>query len=86
MYNNRFAHFPQAGYLSISNSKTNPTAPKVFWSFTFQKHEKAVANLWECDIGHEIMRLMTKSWNLASLNLIFKFYLCYIQQLILIIA
>ena len=37
-------------------------------------------------IGREIMTLMTKSWNLASLNLIFKFYFCYIQQLILIIA
>ena len=64
----------------------NPTAPKVFWSFTFPKDEKSVANLWERDVGREIMRLTTKSWNLASLNLIFKFYLCYIQQLILIIA
>ena len=53
----------------------------MFWSFTFRKHEKSVANLWERDIGCEIMRRTTKSWNLASLNLMFKFYLCYIQQL-----
>ena len=59
---------------------------KCFGSFTFGKHEKSVANLWEHDIGREIMRLKTKSWNLASLNLIFKFCVCYIQQLILIIA
>ena len=58
----------------------------MFWSFTFGKHEKSVANLWDRDVGQEIMRLKTKSWNLASLNLIFKFWVCYIQQLILIIA
>ena len=34
-----------------------------------RKHEKSVANSWEREIGREIVRLTTKSWNLASVRL-----------------
>lgn len=33
-------------------------------------HGKSVVNLWECEIGHEIERLTTKSWDLPSLCLL----------------
>ena len=48
-----------AGYLSISSLKTNPAAPKYFWSLTFW--ESVRNQLPTC----EIVRLTTKSWDLA---------------------
>ena len=44
----------------------------VFEFHFLQKHDKSVVNSWEHEVGHElgeIVRLSTKSWDLASLNL-----------------
>ena len=42
----------------------------MFLEFDFsKKHEKSVANSWEREIGREIVRLTTKSWDLASVRL-----------------
>ena len=39
---------------------------RVFWEFGFsRKHEKS--DSWELEIGREIVRLTTKSWDLTSL-------------------
>ena len=39
---------------------------KIFLEFDFaRKRDKLVANMWEHEIGREIVRLTTKSWDLA---------------------
>ena len=48
--------------------RKKPYSSKVFWSLTSRKHEKSVANLWEHEICCDTMRLITKSWDLASLS------------------
>ena len=41
----------------------------MFSEFDFsKKHEKSVATGKECEIGHEIVRLAIKLWDLASLK------------------
>ena len=60
-----------AGYLLIHLYLTWKQTLRVqhFLEFDFlRKREKSVANLQERQIPHEIMRLTTKSWDLASLS------------------
>ena len=50
---------------------------KFFLEFDFlRKHEKSVANSWEQEVGHEIVRLTTKLWDLASLEFYFSMLCC----------
>ena len=68
-----------AGYLLISDLKTNPTCmtPKLFLEFDFSRNcEKSVPNSWEHEIGYsDIMRLTTKKRDLVSL-----FFIKYIKK------
>ena len=48
--------------------RKKPYSSKVFWSLTSRKREKSVASLWEREICCDTMRLITKSWDLASLS------------------
>ena len=60
-----------AGYLLIHLHLTWKQTLRFqhFLEFDFlRKREKSVANLQEREIRHEIMRLTTKSWDLASLS------------------
>ena len=51
-----------------------------FLEFNFlRKHEKSVANSWEQEVGHEILRLTTKLWDLASLELYFSMLCCTVH-------
>ena len=40
----------------------------LFWVWLLRKCEMSVANSWERGIGCEMVRLVTKSWDLASLS------------------
>ena len=59
-------------WLSIDTSASNLEKTLQFQNFLefdlSRKHEKSVASLWEREICCDTMRLITKSWDLASLS------------------
>ena len=59
--------FFRLSWLSIDIWLGNePYNSKIFWSWLSRELEKSVANSWERERGREIVRITTKSWDLAS--------------------